>query len=79
MKRSEALKIIEEQYSKFVEDWLELDIEDEDAVKSFERLEERVLSALENAGVLPPPTGHVKVQTSGEDLMIPLFKWESEE
>jgi hypothetical protein len=56
MKRSEALKIIDDQYSKFVEDWIKLDIGDEEAIKAFIPLNERILTALEKGGLLPPFT-----------------------
>ena len=51
MKRSEALKIIDEEYGKFVEDWLKADI---DNLEGFIPLNERILSALEKSGMLPP-------------------------
>lgn len=51
MKRSEALKIIDEEYTKFVKDWIDADL---DNLEGFTRLEERILSALEKAGMLPP-------------------------
>ncbi len=54
MKRSEALKIIDEQYSQFVKDWLDLDITNDEMIKSFTPLNERILNALESAGMLPP-------------------------
>lgn len=54
MKRSQALAIINDQYSKFVEDWLKLDIGDDEAIKSFVPLNERILSELEKEGMLPP-------------------------
>lgn len=54
MKRSEALKIIDNVYGKFVDDWLKLNINDDEQVNSFRRLDERILSALEDAGMLPP-------------------------
>jgi hypothetical protein len=54
MKRSEALKIIEDQYSKYVEDWLKLDIGDDEQISKFVKFDERILSALEEAGMLPP-------------------------
>jgi hypothetical protein len=66
MKRSEALKIIDDTYSTFVEDWLKADI-----VEDFIPLNERILSALENAGMLPPFT-HLK------DLDTLDTAWESE-
>jgi hypothetical protein len=54
MKRSEALKIIDEQYSKYVDDLVKIDVDNEDVMGSFVKLSERVLTALEKAGMLPP-------------------------
>lgn len=51
MKRSEALKIIDDTYGKFVEDWIKADL---DNLEGFSPLNERILSALEKAGMLPP-------------------------
>jgi len=51
MKRSEALKIIDDVYGKFVQDWIEADI---DNLQEFSPLNERILSALEKSGMLPP-------------------------
>ncbi len=51
MKRKEALKIIDEEYSKFVDEWIKADIEN---LEKFSPLSERILSALEKAGMLPP-------------------------
>jgi hypothetical protein len=51
MKRKEALKIIDTEYGKFVEDWIEADISNLDG---FVPLNERILTALEKAGMLPP-------------------------
>jgi hypothetical protein len=56
MKRSRALEIIEQQYGKFIDDWIKLDLTDEESHKNFIRLEERILSALEKEGMLPPFT-----------------------
>jgi len=60
MKRSRALEIIDEQYSQFVEDWLKFGIElldnNEEVIKNFKPLNERILSALEKEGMLPPFT-----------------------
>lgn len=53
MKRSEALKIIDDQYGQFVEDWLKADL---DNLEGFVPLNERILLALEQAGMLPPFT-----------------------
>jgi hypothetical protein len=54
MKRSEALKIIDNVYGEFVDDWLKLNINDDEQINNFKRLDERILSALEDAGMLPP-------------------------
>lgn len=54
MKRSEALNIIDKAYTEFVDDWLNLDIGDEEKIASFKPLNERILSAIEQAGMLPP-------------------------
>lgn len=51
MKRSEALKIIDEQYGKFVDDWIKADL---DNLQDFIPLPERILMALEKGGMLPP-------------------------
>lgn len=56
MKRSEALKLIDDEYGKFVKDWLSLDIGDDDEISKFVPLNERILKALENIGMLPPYT-----------------------
>jgi len=56
MKRSEALKLIDDEYDKFVKDWLSLDIGDDDEISKFVPLNERILKALENIGMLPPYT-----------------------
>ena len=54
MKRSEALKIIDDQYSKYVDDLVKIDIDNEKVMESFVKLNERVLTALEKVGMLPP-------------------------
>lgn len=51
MKRSEALKTIDDVYSKFVDDWIKADI---DNLEGFIPLNERILTALEKEGMLPP-------------------------
>jgi hypothetical protein len=68
MKRSEALKIIDDTYATFVEDWLKADINN---LEDFIPLNERILSALEKAGMLPP-FAHLK------DLDTLDTAWESE-
>ena len=53
MKRKEALKIIDEIYGHFVDDWVKADL---DNLEGFVPLNERILNALEKAGMLPPST-----------------------
>ena len=53
MKRSEALRIIDDEYGKFVDDWIKADISN---LEGFVPLNERILIALEQAGMLPPFT-----------------------
>ncbi len=60
MKRSEALKIIDDEYGKFVEDWIKADIEN---LEGFTPLNERILNALEKQGMLPPFTYLKKLGT----------------
>jgi hypothetical protein len=60
MKKSEALKIIDDEYGKFVEDWLKADI---DNLEGFIPLPERILNALVKAGMLPPFTYLKKLGT----------------
>jgi hypothetical protein len=63
MKRTDALKIINDEYSKYVNDWIELDISNQESLQKFIRLEERILTALEKAGMLPPFTYLKKIGT----------------
>lgn len=51
MKRSELLKVLDDEYDKFVKDWLKADISNLDG---FIPLNERLLQAIEKAGMLPP-------------------------
>lgn len=51
MKRSDALKIIDDTYGKFCADWLQVNL---DNLDGFVPLNERILNALESAGMLPP-------------------------
>lgn len=60
MKKSEALKIIDDEYGKFVEDWLKADI---DNLQDFVPLNDRILTALLDAGMLPPFTYLKKIGT----------------
>lgn len=64
MKRSEALSIIDMQYDAFVKDWLNLDLNNEEAISKFTPLNERILKALELAGMLPPYTFLETIQKS---------------
>jgi hypothetical protein len=80
MKRSEVLKIIDDQYSKYVDDLVRLDMDDDKSMKSFVKLNERVLSALEKAGILPLPiekSAQVELE-EGDELFIPTRRWEDE-
>lgn len=63
MKRSEALKIIDDEYSKYVNEWIKLDLNNQESLQQFGRLEDRILSALEKAGMLPPFTYLKKIGT----------------
>ncbi len=67
MKRSEALKIIDDEYGKFVEDWIKADL---DNLEEFIPLNERILIALEKAGMLPPYIRKIEIRDTA---------WESEE
>jgi hypothetical protein len=49
MKRSEALKIIDDTYGKFCADWLQVNL---DNLEQFIPLNERILNALEHAGMV---------------------------
>lgn len=60
MKRSEALKIIDEVYGEYVQDWLKADINN---LERFTPLNERILNAIEKAGMLPPFTYLKKLGT----------------
>jgi hypothetical protein len=60
MKRSEALKIIDDEYKKFVDDWLKADLNN---IKGFTPLNERILDALIKVGMLPPFTYLKKLGT----------------
>lgn len=59
MKRSEALKLIDEEYANFIEDWLKADITN---LENFIPLNERILKRLEASGMLPPVS---KLRTLG--------------
>jgi hypothetical protein len=78
MKRSEALKIIDDTYEKFCADWLQVDL---DNLEEFIPLNERILNALENSGMMPPSKeGVIKIQElENGELCIPIWEWESED
>lgn len=83
MKRSEALKIIDDTYSEFCEDWIRADL---DNLEGFVALNERILSALERAGMIPPARQAIKWSELGvpdEDQLekprFSIYKWEPEE
>jgi hypothetical protein len=80
MKRSEALKIIDEQYGKYCDDIMRLDLDDEKVMESFVKLDERVLTALESAGMLPPAIeGSAKIEEGKDgELFVTIWKWENE-
>jgi len=42
VKRSEALKIIDDEYSKYVNEWIKLDVNNQESLQQFGRLEERL-------------------------------------
>ena len=70
MKRSEALVIINDEYGKFVEDWIRADISN---LERFIPLPERILSALEKVGMYPPSV----TMHEGKEFIDSLF-WEEE-
>lgn len=84
MKKSEALKIIDDVYGKFVQDWLEADI---DNLTDFKPLNSRILEALLDAGMYPPDTNlkdcsDPVVQVYVDDIDIPhwvTLGWDDEE
>lgn len=55
VKRSEALKVIDEVYSNWYKDFYSLDINDSEKLDNFIPLNERILSKLEELGMLPRP------------------------
>lgn len=52
MTRNDLLKLIDNVYSEFVNDWLNLDINDDEAIGKFIPLNERILRALEKKSVV---------------------------
>ena len=46
------ITVLDKTYEEFVEDWLKVDLDNLDGFKS---LPERLLTAIEEAGMLPPP------------------------
>lgn len=77
MKRTEALAIIDRVYGEFCDDWLKADI---DNLEGFAPLNERILSALEKAGMLPPQddSKSFKMLQNGE-IVYNVNEWESED
>jgi hypothetical protein len=71
MKRSQVLKIIDDEYGKFVEDWIKADMNN---LQDFVPLNERILSSLEKLGMSPPP---VELH-EGYEFIDCLF-WEDED
>ena len=67
MKRSEALKIIDEQYGKYCDDIMRLDLDDEKVMESC-------------AGMLPPAIeGSAKIEEGKDgELFVTIWKWENE-
>ena len=51
------LKLIYKEYDKFVDDWMGLDIGDANALSNFKPLQDKILDAMEEAGMLPPYVG----------------------
>ena len=56
MKRSEVLEAIDKVYRQFVDDWVKLDIGDEEQIANFKSLPERILDKMIEIGMLPPTT-----------------------
>ena len=75
--RTEALAIIDRVYGEFCDDWLKADI---DNLEGFVPLNERILSALEKAGMLPPQDDNksFRMLPSGE-MVYNVNEWESED
>lgn len=76
MKRSQALEIIDTEYSKFVEDWINTDLDNLDL---FVPLPERILSALEKVGMLPPFSDRMWEETANTYLEPQPYRWEPED
>ena len=76
MKRSDALKIIDDTYSEFCSDWMKANLND---LEGFVPLNERILSTLEKAGMLPPliEEQSFKMLPSGE-MIYNVNEWEPE-
>jgi hypothetical protein len=51
MKRSEAFSIIDKAYAQFIEDWLKIDLSDDEMINNFRRLEDRIIDALIDKGL----------------------------
>lgn len=72
MKRTEALVIIDRVYGEFCGDWLKADIGN---LEGFVPLNERILSALEKAGMLPP----MKPDGCCMEMLVEDYEWEPED
>ena len=83
MKRSEILNILDSEYAKFVEDFLEADL---DNLEGLTPLNERLLQAIEKAGMLPPlrdmndsdELSDSAIVADLEGYTLRVAKWESE-
>jgi hypothetical protein len=83
MKRSEILNILDSEYAKFVEDFLEADL---DNLEGLTPLNERLLQAIEKAGMLPPlrdmndsdELSDSAIVADLEGYTLKVAKWESE-
>lgn len=85
MKRSEALSLIDKIYGDFVKDWVNLDIGDEEALKNFVPLQERILAGLERVGVKPPSCGYIPTLPLKQNVLVnrnkhlDSLRWENED
>lgn len=75
MKRSEALKVIDDVYGEFCADWMRADLND---LEGFVALNERILSALENAGMVPPQRVKATYDHTLGGYTVPNFEFKHE-